>query len=103
MKATADGSLYCRTGAVVEGPAWCELACSQLEPAEVSVLLEVLLPGMAFASSEALPLSSGVGFGLSYHCDFTCLAFARCFLPALALAFGTTFFQSALEVGLTAD
>ena len=100
MKATVRGSLYCRTGAVVEGPAWCELACSQLEPAEVSVLLD----GMAFAiSSVALPLSSGVGFGLSYHCDFTCLAFARCFLPALALAFGTTFFQSALEVGLTAD
>ena len=99
MKATVDGSLYGRTGAVVEGPAWCELACSQLEPAEVSVLLD----GMAFASSVALPLSSGVGFGLSYHCDFTCLAFARCFLPALALAFGTSFFQSALEVGLTAD
>ena len=93
MKATVRGSLYCRAGAVVEGPAWCELTCSQLEPAEVPELLD----GIAFG------VDSGSCLSLSYHCDFTCLAFARCFLPALALAFGTSFFQSALEVGLTAD
>jgi hypothetical protein len=94
MKATVRGSLYCRTGAVVEGPAWCELACSQLEPAEVSVLLD----GIAFG------VDSGSCLSLSYHCDFTCLAFARCFLPALALDFGAIVYQSDLELwGLTAD
>ena len=94
MKATVRGSLYCRTGAVVEGPAWCELACSQLEPAEVPELLD----GMAFGEDF------GPSFSLSYHCDFTCLALARCFLPALALDFGAIVFQSDLELwGLTAD
>ena len=94
MKATVCGLLYCRAGAVVEGPAWCELAWSQLEPAEVPELLDGIAFGEDFGSS----------FSLSYHCDFTCLAFSRCFLPALDLDFGALFFQSALELwGLTAD
>ena len=90
MKATVCGLLYCRAGAVVEGPAWCELAWSQLEPAEVPELLDGIFFGEDFGSS----------FFLSNPCDFTslALALARCFLPALALAFGTLFFQSALEL-----